>query len=87
MICTVPESNCKTDLRANCANSSSSSSYSSSIERFPVETVVGIGELEPAMELESLASEDLGLESAGFEEAWTGRGEPEAIASCLASRV
>jgi hypothetical protein len=57
----------KTDLRANCANSSSSSSYSSSIGLFPVETVAGIGELEPAMELESLASEDLGLESAGFE--------------------
>ena len=85
MIWTVPESNCKTDLRANCANSSSSSS-SSSTGLFPVETVAGTGELEPAMELESLASEDFGLESAGFK-ARTGRGEPEAIASCLASRI
>lgn len=48
--------------------------------------MAGTGELEPAMELESLASEDFGLESAGFK-ARTGRGEPEAIASCLASRI
>lgn len=84
------------NLRASCANSSSSSSSSSNWLFVTEET--GVGGLALVVGLESLGLElftSVGLtleELASVEWAlelayWDGRGEPEAIASCFASKL